>query len=169
MTKTRICFVCLGNICRSPLAEGIFKHQARAAGSAQDFHVESAGIEHYHVGDRPDSRSVDVARAHGIQLDGRAQQFKGEDFARFDRVIALASDVAADLHRLAPTAPDRAKISLLRDHDRHVPAGAPEAARDVPDPYYGGPEGFEDAYHLIERSTRQLLETFVSPDGRQRP
>jgi protein-tyrosine phosphatase len=156
MTKTRISFVCLGNICRSPMAEGVFRHLVEQAGLEDAFEIESAGIGPWHVGETPDSRAQQIARAHGLQLDGIAQQITARDFARLDHIIALDSDVAADLQRLAPTTADRAKIRLLREFDPEAHRG-PRASLDVPDPYYGGASGFEHAYQMIDRSARALL------------
>jgi protein-tyrosine-phosphatase len=105
MSIIRICFVCSGNICRSPLAEGVFKHQVELAGLAGDFHIESFGIGSWHVGEAPDPRAQQTARRHGLRLTGRAQQFKPRDFERFDLIVALDSEVAEYLRRLAPTPP----------------------------------------------------------------
>ncbi len=157
---THICFVCLGNICRSPLAEGVFKRLAAQAGLDGRFHVESAGMGAWHVGEPPDPRSQSVALAHGVRLDSTARQFKAGDFARFDRVIALDADIAADLRRLAPGEAERRKIHLLREYDPQA-----RGDLDVPDPYYGGRADFERVYQMIERSCRGLLEALrVSTD-----
>jgi len=144
----------MGNLCRSPLAEGVFKHLAEQAGLDEHFHVESAGMGAWHVGESPDARAQRTARAHGVRLDGAAQQFRPGDFARFDHVLALDEDIAASLRRLASEAPARQKIRLLRDYD----ALARNGDHDVPDPYYGGPEEFERAYQMVERSCRALFD-----------
>lgn len=153
MSAPRLCFVCMGNICRSPLAEGVFKHLAAQA--QWECHVESAGTGDWHVGEAPDPRSQRVAHAHGLRLTSRAQQFRAADFARFDYVFALDEDIAADLRALARTPAELSKIHLLREHD-------PRANGDlnVPDPYYGGPEGFERVYEMIDRSCRELIQRF---------
>ena len=162
MPETNISFVCLGNICRSPLAEGVFKHLVEQAGLAQQFQIESAGIGGWHVGEPADERARATARAHGLNLTGRAQQFKASDFQRLDLIIALDSDVASDLRRMASTPADRAKVHLLREFDPVRQATAGRATDlDVPDPYYGGPEGFENAYQMIERSSRALLASLA--------
>lgn len=147
-----VCFVCMGNICRSPLAEGVFKHLASEAGAGKNYHVESFGIGAWHVGEEPDPRSQDVALAHGLRLTSRAQQFRPKDFARFDHILALDEEIAADLHRLAGSAADRAKIQLLRAYDPLA-----EGDLNVPDPYYGNREGFEVVYQMIYRACRKLL------------
>ena len=161
MAPIRLSFVCLGNICRSPLAEGVFQHLVELAGQGGRFKLESAGVGGWHVGEPADPRSQATARAHGINLNGRARQFQPADFARLDYVIALDGDVADDLRRLAPTPADRAKIHLLREYDPQRQLRARGSDLDVPDPYYGGPEGFEEAYQMIERSSRSLLENLV--------
>jgi protein-tyrosine phosphatase len=161
MTLTRLCFVCSGNICRSPLAEAIFKQQVEEAGRSEQFHVESFGIGPWHIGEPPDPRAQQTARRHGLHLPGRARQFKPHDFERFDQVWALDSDVADFLRRLAPTAAARAKVRLLREHDPDA-ASATGDELDVPDPYYGGPEGFEQVYHILRRCGRQLLASLIS-------
>jgi protein-tyrosine phosphatase len=171
MTVTRVSFVCSGNICRSPLAEGIFKHQVQQAGLSEQLHIESFGIGPWHVGESPDRRAQLTAQRHGLRLTSRAQQWQPRDFARFDHVLALDADVADYLRRLAPTEPDRRKVRLLREHDPaldHSRVREQPAADDldVPDPYYGGPEGFEDAYQMIERSGARLLESLREQGGR---
>ena len=166
MPKINISFVCLGNICRSPMAEGVFKHLVEQAGVANAFHIESAGVGGWHAGEAADARAQATARAHGLTLTNRAQQIRPADFARLDAIIALDGEVADELRRMAPTAADRAKVRLLREYDPAVSAAVSQALHaadlDVPDPYYGGPEGFENAYQMIERSSRQLLES-LSP------
>jgi len=153
----RICFVCMGNICRSPLAEGVFKHLIQQAKLSDHFQIESAAIGSWHVGEAPDTRAQRTAQAHGIRLDSAAQQFQPKDFSRFDAVLALDSEIAADLHRLAPTLQDRQKIRLLREYD---PLAQEGGDLDVPDPYYGRQEDFERAYEMIERSCEELLKEF---------
>lgn len=149
----KICFVCLGNICRSPLAEGVFKHLVKEAGRAAEFHIESAGTGGWHAGEAPDLRSQRVALGHGFRLESHAQQFRADDFARFDWVLALDGEIASDLRYLAPSEADRAKIHLLREYD-------PEAKGnlDVPDPYYGGLEDFERVYAMVARGCEGLLQ-----------
>jgi len=151
--QTRLCFVCLGNICRSPLAEGVFRRLAAQAGRAPDFQIESAGIGGWYVGEAPDLRSQKVALAHGFRLESHAQQFRAQDFARFDWVLALDGEIASELRRLAPGADDHRKIHLLREYDPQA-----QGDLDVPDPYYGGQESFEQAYVLIEQACAGLMK-----------
>jgi len=148
----RMCFVCLGNICRSPTAEGIMLHAIAQAGLSTAFAVESAGTADYHVGEWPDRRSLAAAKQRGVTLPSRARQWLAEDFRRFDLVLAMDSDNHAALLRIAPDDEARAKVRLLRSFDSAV---APDAA--VPDPYYGGIEDFEHVLDLCEAAARGLL------------
>ncbi len=151
--RTRVLFVCLGNICRSPLAEGVFLHLVREAGLTDRFEVESAGTGDWHVGERPDPRSVAVARQHGVDLPSRARQVTPDDLEAFDHVLAMDRDNLSDLQRLArPGA--RAVVGLLRAHD---PARVTDGDDDVPDPYYGGPSGFDVVFEMVHRSCTVLL------------
>lgn len=153
---TSILFVCLGNICRSPLAEGVFLHQASEAGLAHRFHVDSAGTGAWHVGERPDERSVQVAARHGIALPGLARQVTAEDLRTFDVVVAMDRENLAALERMAAASGGTARLHLLREFD-------PEAdGDDVPDPYYGGPDGFEEVYAMIRDACAGLLDTLAA-------
>src|ERR1700712_4095041 len=127
----RICFVCLGNICRSPTAQGVMEHLVAQAGLSHAFRIESAGTQGYHVGERPDPRTIATAHLHGVELDSRAQHFRAGDFARFDMVLAMDLNNRRDLLRIAPDEADADKVLLLRDFE---PGAGPSAA--VPDPYY---------------------------------
>lgn len=148
----RICFVCMGNICRSPLAEGIFKHLAAESGRGHNFHIESFGIGAWHVGEEPDPRSQAVARRHGLRLTSHAQQFRPNDFARFDHVLALDETIAENLQHLASDRASRAKIRLLRPYDSEA-----NGHRDVPDPYYGDQKEFEAVYQMVDRACQALF------------
>lgn len=142
-----ILFVCLGNICRSPLAEGLFAHLVQTEGL--NIGTDSAGVANYEVGNAPDPRSRACARRHGIELDHRARVVGPEDFRSFDLLIAMDQSNVAALRRLAP--PNTAhKIRLLREWD---PAGPGE----VPDPYYGGESDFEHVWQVCERSMPRLI------------
>jgi protein-tyrosine phosphatase len=148
-----VCFVCLGNICRSPTAEGVFRHLVKEAGCSDRFTIESAGTAAYHAGEPPDRRSAATARRRGFELSGRAQPFRSGDFARFDYVIAMDRQNRADLRDSAPTPQDAARVVLLRSFDAQSPADA-----DVPDPYYGGPDGFDHVVDICEAGCRGLLQ-----------
>jgi protein-tyrosine phosphatase len=148
-----ICFVCLGNIFRSPTAEGTMIHVLREAGLEGEVHVESAGTGDYHVGEPPDPRATRAAAARGIELRGPAAQFTRSDFARFDLVLAMDRRNLENLLRLAPSAADREKVGLLRDFDPEAPSDA-----EVPDPYYGADDGFETVLDICEAACRGLVE-----------
>lgn len=148
---TRILFVCLGNIVRSPLAENLFRHLSEQAGVGDKYITDSAGTAAYHVGDPPDRRMRQVAARHGLEYTGSGRQVRPDDFREFDLVIPMDQNNYADLMAMAPPGA-KDKVRLLREFD-------PEAGEDksVPDPYYGGIDGFEHVYTLVERSSRELL------------
>ncbi len=151
--KTRICFVCLGNIVRSPLAEALFRRKAEERGLADRYEVDSAGTGAWHVGEPPDPRMRRVAAEHGLRYDHRARQFRRSDFEHFDWIIAMDYDNRAHLLSLARGAEEQRKIRLLREFDPQDGTG-----KDVPDPYYGGLDGFERVYRIVERSVAGLLD-----------
>jgi protein-tyrosine phosphatase len=155
----RICFVCLGNICRSPTAEGIFRHMLRERG-INGLVIDSAGTGGWHAGNSPDSRTRAEAARRGVVLDGRARQFKAVDFDHFDYVLAMDESNAADLASIAPSAEARAKIRLFRSFDPESPKGA-----SVPDPYYGGPKGFEEVFDICEAACRGLISHLEAEHG----
>ncbi len=149
----RICFVCMGNIVRSPLAENYFRWLAEKNGQTHRYEVDSAGTISYHVGESPDERMLRVARRHGLVYTGRARQFQRQDFDRFDLILALDRENRSTLLQIARSPQDREKIRMLRAFD---PEGGPNAS--VPDPYYEGEEGFEEVYQVIARACRGLYE-----------
>lgn len=146
-----VLFVCLGNICRSPLAEGVFLHLAAESGLAEEFTADSAGTGAWHIGERPDPRSLEVAKRHGIELPGHARRVTEDDFHRFDRIVAMDRSNLRDLESLRPEGA-RARLELLRDHDPEPGDG------EVPDPYYGGDDGFDRVYVMVRRSCEALLD-----------
>lgn len=150
----RVCFVCTGNICRSPMAESVFRAHVADAGLAGLVGVDSAGTGGWHEGDGADPRTVAVLEAAGYEQDHRARQFRASWFAGLDLVIALDAGHLRDLRALAPTPQDAAKVRLLRSYD---PA-APAAQGDVPDPYYGSLAGFEECLDLVEAASPGLLD-----------
>jgi protein-tyrosine phosphatase len=150
--RTSVLFVCLGNICRSPLAEGVFRSLVDDAGLADRFEIDSAGTGAWHVGERPDARAALIANQHGVLLDCRARQVTEDDLRRFDYVIAMDRENLRKLQRMAATAGSNAEIRLLRDFDRVADGD------EVPDPYYGGASGFETVYEMVHRSCQVLLD-----------
>jgi protein-tyrosine phosphatase len=150
----RVCFVCLGNICRSPTAEGIFLHVVAREGLHAHFVIDSAGTAAYHVGERADPRTQSTAQARGVALPSFARRFERADFARFDYVLAMDTKNRDDLLRLAQSGEERAKVQLLRSFcARSVDANE----LDVPDPYYGGVQGFEDVFDICEAACQGFL------------
>ncbi len=150
----RVCFVCSGNICRSPTAEAVLRRQLAEAGLDGQVAVDSAGLGDWHVGEGADRRSAAALRQRGYPAwEHRARQFTAADFAERDLVVALDAGHERDLLALAPTAADRDKVRLLRSYDSAAGTGE----LDVPDPYYGGPAGFEHVLDLVEEACRGLL------------
>jgi protein-tyrosine phosphatase len=150
----KVLFVCLGNICRSPLAEGLFIHLVRERGLEERYEIDSAGTGDWHVGHFADPRSQAVANTHGIKLLSRARQVEApDDFETFDLIVAMDRSNRRDLRELAPEE-HHGKIRLMREWDSEADGEHPE----VPDPYYGGPQGFEDMYAMLRRSCERLLD-----------
>jgi protein-tyrosine phosphatase len=155
-----VLFVCLGNICRSPLAEGVFRHIVAAEGLADEFDVDSAGTSSYHTGDSPDTRTVEVARRRGLVLEHAARQVVAADLHRFHYLIVMDASNRAKVERLAEQASGRSEVHMLRAFDDE--AGADQ---DVPDPYFGGAGGFEVVHDMVERACRGLLAHIRSEHG----
>jgi len=146
-----VLFVCLGNICRSPAGEGVLKKLVTDRGLRDRVRVDSAGTIGYHAGSPADARMRRVASQRGYRLDGRARQFTSADFERFDLIVAMDSDNLDDLREQATLPHHHAKLRLLSDF---LPA---DASRDVPDPYYGGVEGFEEVLDMVEQACDGIL------------
>lgn len=153
----KVLFVCTGNICRSPTAEGVFRHLVVQAGLDGRIGVDSAGTHGYHIGEPPDPRSQKAAKARGVDLSGlRARKVALEDFYEFDHILAMDDGHLAHLRRMAP-ADARAAVTLFLDD-------APDAdVRETPDPYYGDARGFERVLDLCEQGAAGLLAR-VRPD-----
>ena len=151
----RVLFVCLGNICRSPTAEGVFRHLVREQGLEEAIEIDSAGTGGWHVGAPPDERATAAARGRDIELAGAARRFAPEDFREYDLILAMDEQNRRDLLDLAPDHDARARVRLLREYD---PAGGDGDDLDVPDPYYGGDEGFEHVLDLVDAAARGLLD-----------
>ncbi|WP_181793926.1 low molecular weight protein-tyrosine-phosphatase [Streptomyces sp. WELS2] len=148
----RVCFVCTGNICRSPMAESVFRARVAEAGLGDLVVVDSAGTDGWHEGEPADPRTVSVLEEHGYGSEHTARRFLPSWFARLDLVIALDTGHLRALRRLAPTEEDARKIRLLRSYD---PSAGPDL--DVPDPYYGGRDGFEECLEMVEAASTGLL------------
>jgi protein-tyrosine phosphatase len=157
----RLLFVCMGNICRSPTAEGVMRSLLREQGLEEAVGVDSAGTGDWHVGSAPDARATAAARSRGVVLDGAARIVARRDFDDFDLILAADRRNLRELRAAAP-ASARARMHLLREFDP-ASAGAPDL--DVPDPYYGGDDGFERVLDLVEAACRGLLDA-LRADGR---
>jgi protein-tyrosine phosphatase len=151
----RILFVCMGNICRSPTAEGVMRGLLRDAGLEEAVLVDSAGTGGWHAGEPPDRRATEAARRRGIRLEGAARQFSPADFETFDLIVAMDRENLGELLALAPDEEAAEKVRLLREYD---PASADASDLDVPDPYYGGERGFEQVLDLVGAACRGLLD-----------
>ncbi|UVK47845.1 low molecular weight phosphotyrosine protein phosphatase [Mesorhizobium sp. AR07] len=159
-----ILFVCLGNICRSPLAEGIFRAVLAERGRDQDFLLDSAGTGGWHAGEAPDRRSITVAASHGVDISGqRARKVLPQDFSRFDLILGMDRSNVADLKALAPAAM-RDRIHLFLEFAEGKP-------RDVPDPYYDGADAFAFVYRMVREASEALAARLAArasvPDSGQ--
>ena len=143
-----VLMVCLGNICRSPLAHGILESKA-----PEDWYIDSAGTSGWHEGERPDTRSIVTAKGRGLNIDQqRSRPFLVEDFERFDVIFAMDSSNYTNITRLAPDEASKAKVRLIMNE------AYPGENRQVPDPYTGGQRGFEDVYDMLDLAIKKFLE-----------
>ena len=143
-----VLMVCLGNICRSPLAHGILESKA-----PEDWYIDSAGTSGWHEGERPDTRSIITAKGRGLNIDQqRSRPFLAEDFERFDVIFAMDSSNYTNITRLAPDDASKAKVRLIMNE------AYPGENRQVPDPYTGGQRGFEDVYDMLDLAIEKFLE-----------
>lgn len=168
--KARLLFVCLGNICRSPTAEGVMRALLEREGLEHSVHLDSAGTGAWHVGERPDRRASEAAGKRGFALSGSARQVRISDFQDFDLLLAMDSMNARDLIALAPDEQAEARVKLLREFDPAlVSAAGGRAPRslDVPDPYHGGVDGFERVIDLVEAACLGLIDHLkpLLPEG----
>jgi protein-tyrosine phosphatase len=152
MERVGVLFVCLGNICRSPLAEGVFRKLVHDSGLQDWFRIDSAGTSGYHEGEGPDPRSCAVARARGVELDHSARRIRAADLEQFHYVLAMDGDNLERIQRLVDGQRRVPTIALLRSFEAGAPPGA-----EVPDPYYGGPGGFDEVHDMVARACRGLL------------
>ncbi|HMR84407.1 MAG TPA: low molecular weight protein-tyrosine-phosphatase [Niabella sp.] len=148
-----ILMVCLGNICRSPLAEGILQHKIKEAGL--NWKVDSAGTNGYHTGEAPHRLSQKVAKAKGLDISGQcARRFVAADFDRFDKIYAMAEDVIDDMKRIAREKFDTAKVELLMNEIY------PGKNMDVPDPWYGPEPGYHEVYDMIDKACDAIIDKY---------
>ena len=155
-----VLFVCLGNICRSPLAEALFRKAVSDAGLDGRFRIDSAGTSGYHDGEPPDARTTETARRRGVAVTGTSRRITPGDLEAFHYVVVMDAENLAEVRRLAHGRGVAAEIVRLREHD-----GDAGGDLDVPDPYFGGPDGFEAVHDLVERSARGLLDRIREERG----
>ncbi|KAJ2385736.1 Low molecular weight phosphotyrosine protein phosphatase [Coemansia sp. RSA 2603] len=149
--ETRVLFVCLGNICRSPMAEAVFAHTVKQRQLQDAFHIESAGTAGYHVGDSPDRRSAATCRKHGVPVNHRAQQVTRSDFARFDYILCMDKSNLRALEAMKPS-DSKATVALFGSYDEEHPNSI------IEDPYYGADDGFEVNFQQVTRCSNGLLK-----------
>ena len=155
MNQIKVLFVCMGNICRSPTAEGVFNHMVQERGTEDRFHLDSAGTHAYHVGETPDARSQQMAESRGIDLSYiRARKFTAGDFETFDYILAMDTD-NYDILREACPSEHQHKVKLFLEYAPEHPES------DVPDPYYGGERGFEHVFDLVEAASHGFHDTVL--------
>ena len=148
----KIVFVCLGNICRSPTAEGVFQHLVNERGLHPYFYIDSAGTSAWHIGEPANSKSRQMANKHGVKLNSRARKFEPADLEEFDLILAMDRENLQNIRQLDTQNRFSDKIKLMRDYD-------PQPGDDeVPDPYYGGMDGFQHVFDVVHRSCAALLD-----------
>ncbi len=147
----KVLFVCLGNICRSPLAEGLAIKISAELGISDQVTFDSCGTGNYHIGELPDERTRKNAKQNGLELTSQARQFDKKDFREFDYILAMDSANLSNIKKIDMTNQFDKIMGLMRDYDLEF------KGQDVPDPYFGGEQGFQEVYNIIERSVRQFL------------
>lgn len=151
----KILMVCLGNICRSPMAEGIMRNKVEKYGIGDVF-IDSAGTSNYHIGEHPDNRAVKNLRSHDIDISTlSARQFEVNDFDRFDLIFAMDSSNYGDIISMARHESDRKKVSMILNMLN------PESNQSVPDPYYGGIQGFENVFILLDEACEMIIKSLI--------
>ena len=152
--------VCLGNICRSPMAEGILQEMAQKSGL--NWTIESAGTNGYHSGEPPHPFSIKVAKANGIDISGqKSRKFAKSDVAQFDRIYAMATDVLDEINRISGEAYNASKVDLLMNELFK------DENRDVPDPWYGTEPGYHEVYALIHKACEQIIQKHLNPEQKK--
>ena len=150
----KILFVCLGNICRSPLAEAVFNEKIRVRGLQNEFQSDSCGTGNYHVGDWPDDRTIKCANKNGILMNHLGRQLNRTDLENFDLILAMDGSNLLNILRLS-TESTKSKVKLMRSFD-------PQGEGDVPDPYWGGDKEFDELYEILDRSIDGLIDHLLA-------
>ncbi|PIQ49309.1 MAG: protein tyrosine phosphatase [Cytophagales bacterium CG12_big_fil_rev_8_21_14_0_65_40_12] len=154
MSKVKVLFVCLGNICRSPLAEGIFTQKVIEMGLSDHFEIDSCGTSNYHIGEQPDPRTIKNALKNGVELNHQGRQFTYADFLEFDYILPMDQSNKRDIERLRP-GHERAEALMMRYFDPL------DKNANVPDPYYDEEKGFQEVFEILYRSCASLLDFLV--------
>ncbi|KAK9720699.1 Low molecular weight phosphotyrosine protein phosphatase [Basidiobolus ranarum] len=151
MSETKVLFVCLGNICRSPMAEAVFAHTVKTKGLSDKFLIDSAGTAAYHVGETPDSRSTATCKKHGVPVNSRARQVSVKDYTDFDYILCMDESNLANLKSRKPKN-SKATVEMFGKYD-------PEGELVIEDPYYGGQDGFEHNFRQVTRCSLGFLKS----------
>ncbi|MGB3588833.1 MAG: low molecular weight protein-tyrosine-phosphatase [Tunicatimonas sp.] len=148
----RVLFVCLGNICRSPMAEAVFNSSVEKTGLSGLIDSDSAGTSDYHIGEPPDSRTMDIVHKYRLELNHQGRQFTASDFDKFDYIVAMDQSNLSNIKRLLPNDMSDERIFLMRDFDHKADT------KDVPDPYWSEADGFEEVYQILLRSCQNFID-----------
>jgi len=151
-------FVCLGNICRSPLAHAVFEHLVKEGGLDEYFAVDSSGTGAWHVGEKSDSRMRQTAGSHGVRISHRSQQLNRGHLDEYDLLLTMDQNNYRDTLAFCRSEEERGKVRMFRDYD-------PEGKGDVPDPWYGGQDGFETVWTIVHRTAESLFQTLEADGG----
>jgi protein-tyrosine phosphatase len=158
MARKKILFVCLGNICRSPLAEAVFKHKVKARGLDHLFEIDSCGTGNYHIGDPPDPRTIANAKKNGVVIEHLGRQLCDDDLAYFDVILAMDNKNLRSILSLRSAEEYLHKVKLMREFDPSEKGG------EVPDPYYGGEKNFQDVFEMLDRTADALLDELMAEE-----